>query len=313
MKIAILCNSVLPLASIQMLASNGLVVCVGMPAEDNPETPEIVAFLATTQLSLTRFNKNGLEDSLQRWLNKNNADVVFVMTFPWKIPGKVLSQPKLGFFNFHYALLPKYRGASPVFWQLYNGEAYGGLTIHKMDQGFDTGPIAHIHKIAIREGETYGIHNKRLAWETVQGVGTFTQTLMLLGNAVPLTPQGSNEAQYFNRPTAKDLAIDWATMSAKQIQYLVNACNPWNKGAFARFGNIVFKIIQASVKEHPGVYNQQLIPGSVINCSEKKTIDIISVDNNILSIEVISVDEGIFTADFLVKLGLKKNMVLVNL
>eukprot|EP01035_Chromulina_nebulosa_P008095 gene8095-10965_t len=177
-----------------------------------------------------------------------------------------------------------------------------------MDQGFDTGPIAHIHKIAIREGETYGVHNKRLAWETVQGVGTFTQTLMLLGNAVPLTPQGINEAQYFNRPTAKDLAIDWATMNAKQIQYLVNACNPWNKGAFARFGNIVFKIIQVSVKEHLGVYNQQLIPGSVINCSEKKTIDIVSVDNNILSIEVISVDEGIFTADFLVKLGLKKDM-----
>lgn len=313
MKIGVLCNSVLPLPAIQMLASNGLIVCIGLPAEENPETAEVVATLAAMQLSVTRLHKNGLEDSLLRWVNRNKPDVVFVMTFPWKIPSKILLQPKLGFFNFHYALLPKYRGASPVFWQLRNGESYGGLTVHKMDQGFDTGPIAHIHKIAIKAGETYGMHNKRLAWETVQGVGAFTQTLMLLGNAVPLTPQSSDEVQYFNRPTAKDLAIDWSAMSAKQIQCLVNACNPWNKGAFTRCGDIVFKIVQVSVKEQKVVYNQQLIPGTVINCSEKKTIDIITVDNNVLSIEVISVDEGIFTADFLVSIGLRNDMVLVNL
>lgn len=313
MKIGILCNSVLPLPAIQMLATNGLVADVCMPAEDNPDTPEIIGFFSAIRLTVTKLHRNGLEDSLKKWINKYKPDVVFVMTFPWKIPAKVLTLPKLGFFNFHYALLPKYRGASPVFWQLRNGEPYGGLTIHKMDEGFDTGPIAHIHKIAIHKGETYGIHNKRLSWETIQGVGTFVQTLMLLGNAIPLTPQNNNEAMYFNRPVAKDLAIDWSTMSAQQIQNLVNACNPWNKGAFAKWQNFVFKIVQASIKEHLNVYNQQLITGTVINCSEKKTIDIIAVDNNVVSIEVISVDEGIFTADFLVNAGLKKDMVLVDL
>lgn len=313
MRIAVLCNSALPLAAIQMLASNGLVVSVGISAEENPDTAEMTAFFSGMQLSVTKFHKNGLDDLLHRWLNKNKPDVVFVMTFPWKIPAKVLAQPPLGFFNFHYALLPKYRGASPVFWQLRNGEPFGGLTIHKMDEGFDTGPIAYVHKIAIKSGETYGIHNKRLAWETVQGVGTFTQTLMVLGKAVPLTPQNKDEARYFNRPVAKDLVIDWAVMSAAQIQCLVDACNPWNKGAFTRCGNTVFKIIQVSIKEHSNVYNQQLIPGTVINCSEKKTIDIITVDNNVVSIEVISVDEGIFTADFLVSIGLRNNMVLVDL
>lgn len=313
MKICILCNSVLPLPAIQMLASNGLVAAIGMPEATNGDTAEMQAFFETTRLPVVRFQKMRLDDSLVQWVKKNQADVVFVMTFPWKIATRVLTTPKLGIFNFHYALLPKYRGASPVFWQLRNGESYAGLTIHKMDQGFDTGSIAHIHKIAISDGETYGMHNKRLAWETVNGVGAFTQTLMLLGNAIPLTPQDNKEAKYFNRPAVKDLSINWATMHAAQIVNLVNACNPWNRGAFARCGNIVFKIIQISVNKQIIVYNRQLTPGTIINCSENKTVDIITVDNNVVSIEVISVDEGIFTADFLVRLGLKKDMVLINL
>lgn len=313
MKIGVLLNSVLPLPALQMLASNRLVECVGISADENPDTAEILAFLSAMQLQPTRFHKNGFDDALQKWLHKNKPDVVFVMTFPWKIPAKTLAIPPLGFFNFHYALLPKYRGASPVFWQLRNGEPYGGLTIHKMDAGFDTGPTALIHKLAIYPNETYGIHNKRLAWETVNAVGTFTQTLILLGKALPLTPQNAEEAQYHNRPAAKDLAINWAAMGARQIQHLVNACNPWNKGAFTRFNNVVFKIVQVSIKEHSFVNNQQLIPGMVINCSENKTIDVLTVDNNVVSIEVISVDEGIFTADFLVKAGLKKDTVLMNL
>ncbi len=312
MKIGILCNSILAVPAIQFLQNNGLHPAIGITSVANDDTPELENYFSIANTSVDKLEKQGFATNLKKWIISNKLDVVFVITFPWKIPAHILSIPKLGFFNFHFALLPSYRGASPVFWQIRNGEPFGGLTIHRMDEGWDTGPIVDVFKVPIAAGETFGMHNRRIGWDTLQGVATFVQKLMLLGNAIPLVPQNLNDAHYYNRPTAKDIAIDWSTMRAVDVYNLVNACNPWNKGAYTKWGESVFKIVQVSIKEQLNVYNQQLIAGSVINCSENKTIDIITVDNKAITIEVISVDEGIFTADFLLKQGLKENQLLVK-
>jgi methionyl-tRNA formyltransferase len=144
----------------------------------------------------------------------------------------------------------------------------------------------------------------------MQGVVEFVQKLFLLGNAIPLTPQDSTSAQYFPKPTAKDVSINWELMPARQIQNLVNACNPWNKGAVAKHQENVFKIIQVSVKEHGNVYNQKLIPGTVINSSEERAVNIITVDDMVICCEVIATDEGIYSADFLFKLGIKEGSLI---
>ncbi len=68
-------------------------------------------------------------------------DVIFSAGFPWKFPPALLEIPRLGCINAHPALLPKYRGPEPVFWQIMNGEPQIGMTIHRMDAEFDTGPI----------------------------------------------------------------------------------------------------------------------------------------------------------------------------
>ncbi len=312
MRIGVLCNSILAIPAIQLMQNNKLLVAIGVPDVVVDDTPELENFFTSINIKASQFDSKGFANGVKRWISNNNIDVVFVITFPWKIPAHILSIPKLGFFNFHFALLPAYRGASPVFWQIRNGELFGGLTIHRMDSGWDTGAIAHIHKVAMLPGETFGMHNRRIGWETLQGVAGFIQKLMLLGNAIPLSAQNPDEAHYYPRPSAKDIAIDWATMTASEIFNLVNACNPWNKGAYTMCGNSVFKIVQLSIKEQLNVYNQQLIPGSVINCSVNKTIEVITVDNKVVVVEVISIDEGIFTADFLVKQGLKENQLLVK-
>jgi methionyl-tRNA formyltransferase len=310
MKIGILCNSILAIPALQFLQNNGLQIAVCVPNIVNDDTPELQNFFAVTNIVVDKVDKPALSSHLKKWIAINKPDVVFVITFPWKIPGHILPLPRLGFFNFHYALLPAYRGASPIFWQLRNGEQFGGLTIHRMDAGWDTGPIAHIHKVPILQGETFGMHHRRIAWDTMQGVVEFMQKLILLGNALPLTPQDNESAQYFPNPTAKDVSINWQLMPARQIQNLVNACNPWNKGAVAKHQNNVFKIVQVSVKEHGIVYNQKLIPGTVINSSEKRTVNIITVDDMIVCCEVIATDEGIYTADFLFKLGIKEGSLI---
>src|SRR5947207_1173538 len=68
-------------------------------------------------------------------------DLIFTTGFPWRLPADVLSIPRLGSINTHPAALPKYRGPNALYWHLINGETEIGLTVHRMDTEFDTGPI----------------------------------------------------------------------------------------------------------------------------------------------------------------------------
>lgn len=300
------------LPALHFLLGSGLAVEVALPDVPNPDTPEIKHFLTSANKPFTTLGKQTLAAGLKRWIERHKLDVVFVITFPWKIPEYTLNLPPFGFFNFHFALLPQYRGPSPVFWQLKNGEQYGGLTIHRMDAGLDTGPIALVHKVPITPGETFGFHTKNVAWQAVSGVQQFVQKLLLLKRNLPLEPQDELLAKYYPRPVLNDISVNWQTMSALQVKNLVDACNPWNKGAYSFFNKNVFKIIQVSVKTQSIVYNQKLIPGTVIKCSENKTVGVITVDNKTVSIEIISVDEGIFTADFMLRMGVKEGVCLAD-
>src|SRR5215210_2406148 len=78
---------------------------------------------------------------LAAMLRELKPDLIFVTGFPWRLPGELLSVPRLGSINTHPAPLPRYRGPNPIFWQILNGEPEIGLTIHRMDTEFDTGPI----------------------------------------------------------------------------------------------------------------------------------------------------------------------------
>jgi methionyl-tRNA formyltransferase len=68
-------------------------------------------------------------------------DLLLCAGFPWKIPADALAVPKLGAVNGHPSLLPRYRGPMPMAWAVRNGETEVGITFHRMDADFDTGPI----------------------------------------------------------------------------------------------------------------------------------------------------------------------------
>ncbi|MDP9792924.1 methionyl-tRNA formyltransferase [Catenuloplanes nepalensis] len=79
----------------------------------------------------------GLADALAGY----RLDLLVVYGFNWKLPAAVLRTPSAGVINIHSSLLPKYRGPAPVLWAIRNGDAEIGLTVHRMDERFDTGPI----------------------------------------------------------------------------------------------------------------------------------------------------------------------------
>jgi methionyl-tRNA formyltransferase len=78
--------------------------------------------------------------------------VAVAACFLWKLPREACETPPLGILNVHPSLLPAGRGPEPVFWTLRRGEPVTGVTVHRMDEGFDTGPIVAQAEMPVPEG-----------------------------------------------------------------------------------------------------------------------------------------------------------------
>ena len=141
LRIAILCNDRLGIPALQQLTQNRLVQAVAT----SDRSPEMMAVMqqvsAQAGIPSQIFTRKNFAVQLTEWLNQHKPDVVLVKTFPFRIPASALSIPKYGFINFHYAPLPAFRGSNPLFWMIKEGMTTGGIAVHQMDEGFDTGPV----------------------------------------------------------------------------------------------------------------------------------------------------------------------------
>lgn len=222
-----------------------VLVSVAIPNRNNNTEDLDYIRHATSQLQvpLVSFTKDKLESALKEWLELCKPDVVLVYTFPFKIPTSVLTIPSLGFINFHFGLLPKYRGADAIFWQICHREKEGGISIHKMTERYDAGEFYAVHKVPILPMDTYGSHLLNLSLAAVNALGNLLQQLQ--SGAAKTVAQDESLAGYYKRPALKDVSIDW-NKSAADVIALVNATNPWNKGAVAYLNDYPVKIIAAS-------------------------------------------------------------------
>jgi len=95
-------------------------------------------------------------------LKSYEADLQLVVAFRM-LPVVVWDMPKLGTYNLHGSLLPRYRGAAPINWAVINGDKYTGVTTFKLKHAIDTGDLMHQEKIAITEDDTAGsVHDKMM-------------------------------------------------------------------------------------------------------------------------------------------------------
>lgn len=92
-----------------------------------------------------------------------HSDIICVSCFPHLLPPSVLSLPPLGCLNVHPSLLPRFRGAAPLFWALRAGVRQMGVTIHFMDEWFDTGDVALQRPFSLQDGITHAELEQNLA------------------------------------------------------------------------------------------------------------------------------------------------------
>lgn len=163
----------------------------------------------------------------------------------------------------------------------------GGISVHQMTGELDRGPIYFIQKVAIVPDDTYGSHSNALSFA---GAGAVSNLLLMLKQGKQATAQNEQEAYYYHRPTLEDVMIDW-TKPADDIIALINACNPWNKGAFTIQNNTPAKIIHAykityEEKHHlPGFIKSITDKGLLVCCSKNDhlLIQTIFVNNEFLN------------------------------
>lgn len=261
MKIAVLCGSVsLAFPTIQSLLKEDQLAAVGVSVKHESEIKPRLVQLGVVPQNIYSFDKNELENEVKQMLEKVKPDVVWTLTFSWKIPKSVLDIPTYGFVNFHFGLLPKYAGADPVFWQIKNAEKFGGISIHKMTEEIDQGPIYLMEKIQIVTGENHGLHCQKL--------GMFAETLKhklieLIKEDKPTLQDSSNRNEFFHKPVLKDLSIDWENSSATEIENLINACNPAYGGAVTSIGGMEVKLLEVSPADL--TEKVEALPGQIIH------------------------------------------------
>ena len=303
MRVAILCNDRLALPALSALLSADRVVAVAMPDSLQEIRPLVEQLCADTKTPCSFLNKKYFEQQLINWLHTCRPDVVLVKTFPWKIPVAALSIPVHGFINFHYAPLPAWRGPNPLFWLIRDRVNMAGITVHIMDADYDSGPVLLQLPVPVQPGVTFGILYTQLAYAGLQ----ITQHLLHHLEAGTLTPmpQDPAMARWYRRPVAADLIIDWNNMTAIEVQALVKACNPWNKGAATSWNGWSFGITDAAVVMP--VHTTTSAPGTILELDTVNGLLVACADGQVIKAEVVYCEEGFFAGHQLSLFGMKKH------
>ncbi len=153
-----------------------------------------------------------------------NPDLICVTAFGQILSPELLSIPEHGCVNVHASLLPRWRGASPINAAIQAGDRTTGVTIMKMVEGLDDGPILDQVSIDISEDDTAGSLSARLA---NLGAELLVKTIpAYLQDEIQLLPQDSSRATYAGMLKKQDGMLDFG-QSAENLSRKVRAYNPW--------------------------------------------------------------------------------------
>ncbi|HOW64361.1 MAG TPA: methionyl-tRNA formyltransferase [Candidatus Paceibacterota bacterium] len=197
-------------------------------------------------------------------------DLIVVAAYGQILPPAILSLPQYGCLNVHASLLPRYRGASPIQWAILNGDPESGVTIMKIDEGLDTGPMLKWETTPIRPDDNAQTLHDRLA---DLGGRLLLQTIPeYVAGRLPLISQSAEGATYARKITKEDGRINWS-LPAGEIACRIRAFNPW-PGSFSFVpgpsGLVMIKFWEAEVVEAAEAPAGQVIrsdpEGLVVGC-----------------------------------------------
>jgi methionyl-tRNA formyltransferase len=157
-------------------------------------------------------------------LREHAPDLLVVAAYGLILPPAVLEVPRIGCWNIHASLLPRWRGAAPIHRALLAGDAVTGITIMQMDAGLDTGPMLLQRPVPIGARDDGGALHDRLA--TVGAEAIVEAVAAWQAGRLEPVPQPADGVTYAAKIRKEEARIDWGA-PADAIDRQVRAFNPW--------------------------------------------------------------------------------------
>jgi methionyl-tRNA formyltransferase len=158
-------------------------------------------------------------------LETARVDAMVVVAYGLILPAWVLGTPRLGCVNIHASLLPRWRGAAPIQRAVEAGDTRSGITIIRMDEGLDTGPVLARQALDIAADDTSQTLHDRLAPVGARLVADALFRMQVDGDALASTPQSDDGVTYAAKITKDEAVIDW-THAADEIERRARAFDP---------------------------------------------------------------------------------------
>ncbi len=191
------------------------------------------------------------EAAVQETLKNLNVDLMIVVAYGLMVPQSVLEIPRLGCWNVHVSLLPRWRGAAPIQRAIEAGDSVTGVTIMQMDKGLDTGPILLQEAVRIPVDMNAGqLHDVLVE----RGAACLLQALAQQSELVPMM-QPLEGMTYAAKITKEEARIDWAK-TAVEIQCQIRAFYPWPVCVMQYQGQMI-RVLAARVAEQTAAVPQE--------------------------------------------------------
>jgi methionyl-tRNA formyltransferase len=195
-------------------------------------------------------------------MKEKKPDLIIVVAYGQILIKELLMIPEWGVINIHASLLPKYRGAAPIQHSILNNESMTGLTVMRMDEGLDTGPILYQEEVPIKEDETAGQLHDRLSSRSGDLIIRFLR--FMVEDTIREVQQEEALATYAPKITKDMTMIEW-DLDAVKVSSLIRALDP-SPGALTKIGGKKVKLFSSRVVNKVKLDN---IPGRVVKANRE--------------------------------------------
>jgi methionyl-tRNA formyltransferase len=207
--------------------------------------------------------KNNKEE--YEYLKELNADIAIVVAYGQIIPKEILTLTKKGFINIHASLLPKWRGPAPIQRSIMNLDKQTGISIMKINEKLDTGPVCNSYKLDIMDNDNAEILSDKLSALAAEKI--IDNIDDILEDNLEFKGQLHEDATYANKIEKFEGKIDWNN-SAESIVGKINGLYP-SPGAWFIYNGERYKVLKAKISNGAGNVGAVLDDYLEISCKYK--------------------------------------------
>ena len=226
-------------------------------------------------LNLTFRSPLSLRDNQEEYeyIKDLNADLAIVVAYGQIIPKTYLSLTKKGFINIHGSLLPSWRGAAPIQRSIMNLDDETGISIMKIGEELDSGPVSNVYKIKLNPSQNAQEISEKLSILASKKI--LENVDDILEDRAKFIEQDHSKATYAKKIDKKEGQIDW-NIEATKIIGMINGLFP-SPGAFFSFNGERYKILKAEIGNGVGKIGEVISDKLEVACRNNQSVKILEI------------------------------------